>query len=241
MDQQIVDLTLAVPSCLGEYKIKVIPSEIAKDVDEPANDDYVVLGGTEISLLGDTDLYYGLSWPEQRWEVRTVNDSFSTIDYYQPSGLYWIRFVYGPDYWDYDYGNHLPTAPGATDDVITYVDMDWISSGFPTYHTIYRSDDVDYIRVYSGGVGQFTSITIDLSVADAYLATGDWTDDFYADMDIYNPDQSLYGTNMTANGEGSPQIFVGGTQNQYYYVKVNKASNSPIPTGAYRLEVTGTL
>lgn len=209
----------------------------------------------EISLLTDTDLdgvlahyisnydggfadlYYNY-WPEERREVRTRNQSSSTIDYYQPTGLYWIRFIYGPDYWDYDGVTDRPTAPGTTDDSIANTaDMDNIASGAVAYHTIYRTDDVDYIRVWSG---TYTWITVDLSVAETYTATGTNSDDFYADMDIFKPDESLWGANQSANGEGSPQIYVGTTQSQYYYVRVFKASNSPLETGAYKLEITGS-
>jgi hypothetical protein len=306
-----VQITSTARADVGDYKIKIVPTEVALDSDEPGNDTYVAEGGTEIPFgrnnslsrslhQRDTDYFWidntGLNLPgsnfstssvfyvietvrpdlenvqdfnigisvregsitggsqfsgeypsvilpnsydssiaEARREVRVTNESFGS--YYDPTGEYQIRFGYGPDYWDWDASNE--TVHTTRDNTIGATSaMDNIAAGDTTYHSIYDTTDVDYIRVWTGTA---THLTIDLSVPQAYLDSTDWNDDFFADMDIIAADQSSeIIPNASANGEGSPEVYVGEMQNNYIYLKLYRASNSPLPTGAYKIEVTDT-
>jgi len=308
-EQYYFEVSSPAKTDVGDYVLKVIPAEIAYDVDEPSNDDHVPGGGTEVpfgydnyldrtahkhdtdyfwldtaglmesnltfaietepgpgetqtldltpSVLiydedamelyhvgsnydgGFADNYRNNLQPDQRYELRIRNNSSSSIDYYQPTGAYRLRFLYGPDYWDYDTTNDRPYAYGETDDVISYSSMDTLYDGSTSYHTIYRTDDVDFIEI---NTGSNTSVTITLSVAEAY-SDGIWSNDFYADFDVYNPAAAEYATSLTSNGSGSFTLDSGDGldgSNQTWYIRVFRASNSPIPTGAYKITVTGS-
>jgi hypothetical protein len=180
--------------------------------------------------------YQGIS-SEERREVRLINESYTA--YYMPTGRYWLSFAYGPDKWDWDKNNNSYQVT-RDNDITATADMDMlnVSTTDPivTYHSIWETDDVDHIQVVNN-MGTTTEFTITVSIPAAY-SNGFWDDDFYVQMDVIDMDQStVLSSSALSNGEGNPQ-FTSIADGELIFLKMYKASNSPLPTGAYRIEVT---
>lgn len=176
--------------------------------------------------------------PRGRYEFKVSNVSPGE-SYFQPTGAYLARFVYGPDFYDYDLGSQEYRSDGWRDDTRTSVSVQTIyasDGGAVSYHTIYPATDVDYVEIDSGA---FDMLAISLEPAEIYGNLG--LNAFYGDLTLYDSTGAEYGTYPTSYGSAyvSLDSSDGHSAGDIWYIKLSANANSPIPTGAYKITVTG--